>query len=297
MVAQPTPNDDVIPADDPVTADRPIRGEVGTFQWRGYTLAYETRGTGGQPFVLIHGLLLPSWVNGEIATRLAARGHKVILLDLLGHGRSDKPLHASEHRLEYAGQQVVALLDHLGLDQAVVGGMSLGANVSLEVAATAPERVAGLVCEMPVLERGTVAVMLALFPLLLALRFARRPMNAVFRLAARVPRSRHEALNAVLDTGSEARAMAAVMHGYTAGPVCPPLAARQGITAPTLIIGHGRDWIHPLNDAEALFAELPNAEFITANHFFELRARPDRLMARIIEFVDRVYEESRAATA
>jgi pimeloyl-ACP methyl ester carboxylesterase len=216
--------------------------------------------------------------------------------DLLGHGRSDKPLHASEHRLEYAGEQVVALLDHLGLDQAVIGGMSLGANVSLEVAATAPERVAGLVCEMPVLERGTIGVMLTLFPLLLALRFASRPMNAIFRLAGRVPRSGHEALNAVLDTGGDARAMAAVMHGYTAGPVCPPASERVRITAPTLIIGHGRDWIHPLNDAEALFAELPNAELVKANHFFELRARPARLMAEIVAFVDRVYAEAARAT-
>lgn len=296
MVAATTPDAGVIPAPDPATAERPIHGTLGTFQWHGYTLSYETRGTGGQPFVLIHGLLLPSWVNGEIATRLAARGHTVVLFDLLGHGRSDKPLHASAHRLEYAGQQVVALLDHLGLEKAVIGGMSLGANVSLEVAAKSPDRVSGLVCEMPVLERGTIAVMLTLFPLLLALRFARRPMNAVFRLAARLPRSRHEALNAMLDTGGEARAMAAIMHGYTAGPVCPPAADRAAISAPTLIIGHGRDWIHPLNDAEALYDELPNAEFITANHFFELRARPERLMARIIEFIDRVDEQARATS-
>ena len=288
MAATPKTDEDVLPASDPATAERPIHGQVGTFRWRGYTLTYEQRGSGGQPLVLIHGLLLPSWVNGEIASRLAAHGHTVILFDLLGHGRSDKPLHASEHRLEYAGEQVIALLDHLGLDKAVVGGMSLGANVSLEVAVQAPDRVAGLVCEMPVLERGTIGVMLTLFPLLLALRFARRPMDAIFRLAARVPRSSHEALNAVLDTGGSARAMAAVMHGYTAGPVCPPAAERVQITAPALVIGHGRDWIHPLNDAEALFAELPNAELIKANHFFELRARPDRLMAQIVAFVDKV---------
>ena len=42
------------------------------------------------------------------------------------------------------GEQVVALLDHLGADQAVIGGTSLGANVSLEVADVAPERVRGL---------------------------------------------------------------------------------------------------------------------------------------------------------
>ena len=288
-MAVTAPSDDVIPAPDPATAGRAIEGRVERFAWRGYTLAYETRGTGnGDPFVLIHGLLLPSWVNGEIATRLAARGNTVILLDLLGHGRSDKPLHASEHRLEYAGDQVVALLDHLGVERAVVGGMSLGANVALEVAAKAPDRVTALVCEMPVLERGTIGVMLTLFPLLLALRFGGRPLASLFRLVQRLPRTGHEAFDAMLDTGDDPRAMAAIMHGYTAGPVCPPAAERARIIVPVLVIGHGRDWMHPLNDAESLAAELPNAQLVRANHFFELRTRPDRLMAQIIEFVDSV---------
>jgi len=46
------------------------------------------------------------------------------------------------------------LLDHLGVPQAVVGGTSLGANVALEAAVLAPERVRGLVLEMPVLENA-----------------------------------------------------------------------------------------------------------------------------------------------
>jgi pimeloyl-ACP methyl ester carboxylesterase len=48
--------------------------------------------------------------------------------------------------------QVLRLLDELGVDQAVLGGVSLGTNVSLLTAVQAPERVRGLVLEMPVLE-------------------------------------------------------------------------------------------------------------------------------------------------
>ena len=280
---------DVVPAPEPDDVDRRLDGGVGSFAWHGYDIGYEVRGTGDKAIVLIHGLLLPSWVNGEIARRLADRGARVVLLDLLGHGRSDKPLHASEHRLEYAGQQVVALLDHLGIDEAVVGGMSLGANVALEVAARHPHRVRGLICEMPVLERGAVSVMLTLFPLLAVLRFGGPPMRAILRLGASVPRTGHEALNAIFDTASEARAMAAIMHGYSAGPVCPPARERFAIAAPTLILGHGRDWMHPLNDAEALAGELSNATMVHAHSIFELRARPDRLMAEITAFVDAVY--------
>ena len=269
-----------------------IAGQPGSFRWRNYNLAYEIRGDGDQPIVLIHGLLTPSWINGEIATRLAARGYPVVLFDLLGHGRSDKPLHASVHRLEYAGQQVVALLDHLDIDRAIVGGMSLGANVALEVAARAPERVEGLICEMPVLERGAPGVMLTLFPLLVVLRYSGPVWRGLVRLAERIPRGAHEPLNAVLDTGGDARAMAAVMHGYASGPICPPSEQRQEITAPTLIIGHARDWMHPFNDAQALFEELPNATLLSATSILELRARPDRLMPEIISFADRVWSDA-----
>lgn len=225
-------------------------------------------------------------MNGHVATQLADRGNRVILLDLLGHGRSDKPRHASEHRLEYAGEQVVALLDHLGLDQAVIGGMSLGANVSLYVAATHPERVRALVCEMPVLERGTVGTIITLFPLIVLLRYGGPLIRGVFSAAQRLPRTGNEPLNAVLDTGGDPRAMAAVMHGYTLGPVCPTPVQRRGITAPTLVIGHRGDWIHPLDDAAALVEELPNARLVNARNMLEMRTRPDRLIAEIAGFLD-----------
>jgi pimeloyl-ACP methyl ester carboxylesterase len=278
-----------VPAPDPRDAPRTIGGVVETLRWRGYTLSYETRGSGDRVCVLIHGLLTPSWINGEIATRLVARGNRVVLFDLLGHGRSDKPLHASEHRLEYAGDQTLALLDHLGLDRAVIGGMSLGANVALEVAARAPERVHGLVCEMPVLERGAPGVMLTLLPLLVALRVGGPPLRLLFRAVQALPRTSHEPFNAVLDTGTDPRAMAAIMHGYAAGPVCPPAEQRRGITAPTLVIGHRQDWMHPLTDAQALVSELPNTTFADARNILEMRARPDRLVGEVGDFLDDVW--------
>ena len=80
------------------------------------------------------------------------RGNRVVLLDLLGHGRSDKPRHTSAYRMDTYATQVFALLDELGAKEAVLGGMSLGANVSLFAADQHPHRVRGLVLEMPVLE-------------------------------------------------------------------------------------------------------------------------------------------------
>ena len=76
------------------------------------------------------------------------------------------------------GEQVVALLDHLGAEQAVIGGTSLGANVSLEVAVIAPERVRGLILEMPVLDNALEAGILAFGPLLFVARFLPFTVNA-----------------------------------------------------------------------------------------------------------------------
>jgi pimeloyl-ACP methyl ester carboxylesterase len=265
-------------------------GTPGELRWRGHRLAYEVRGDGPGTVVLVHGLLLPRHVNGPWASALADRGHRVVLFDLLGHGESDKPMDPTLHRLDEAADQVLALLDHLGEEQVVLGGMSLGANVSLQVATSAPERIAGLLVEMPVLERGAIGVLLQLAPLWALLRFGGWPVRTLFGRIRRGPRTGIELLDAVLDTADDPRAMATVLHGYASGPTAPARSARERISLPTLIIGHGYDWIHPIDDARALARELPLelpwVRMIRAHNILELRTRPERLVAEIAEFVE-----------
>ena len=59
-----------------------------------YQLGYEVYGSGDRVLVWLHGLLLDASLSRRLAMALAARGNRVVLLDLLGHGRSDKPRHA-----------------------------------------------------------------------------------------------------------------------------------------------------------------------------------------------------------
>src|SRR5262249_61250020 len=113
------------------------------------------------------GLLLDAGTNRQRARSLAEQGYRVAPLDLLGHGTSDKPAHATQHRMDRYARQVVALLDELGVERAVIGGISLGANVSLHVAVHAPERVAALLVEMPVVEWATPAAATLFVPLFL----------------------------------------------------------------------------------------------------------------------------------
>ena len=114
---------------------------------------------------------MPRRMHQPLARALAAEGLHVVTLDLLGHGRSDRPEDPLVYSTTAWAEQVVALLDHLGAPQAVVGGTSLGANVSLEVAVVAPGRVRGLIAEMPVLNNALEAGIIAFAPLMFAARF------------------------------------------------------------------------------------------------------------------------------
>src|SRR6187431_2888609 len=114
-----------------------------TFVHAGQRLAYEVYGEGPRNV-----LLLPSRMHQPLARDLADRGNRVITLDLLGHGESDKPRDMWRYSIPIFGREVVALLDHLEVDEAVVGGTSLGANTTLEVAALAPSRVRGLLISL-----------------------------------------------------------------------------------------------------------------------------------------------------
>ena len=79
---------------------------------------------------------------------------------------------------------MIALLDHLAIDEAVVLGTSLGANTALEVGVLAPARVRGMVVEMPVLDHALIACLIAFGPLMLGLVFA-QPLARLGSLAAR----------------------------------------------------------------------------------------------------------------
>jgi pimeloyl-ACP methyl ester carboxylesterase len=82
------------------------------------------------------------------------------------------------------------------------------------------------------------------------------------------------------------------MHGVLVGPVAPTVEARKGIGAPTLVLGHRYDLIHPFDDANNLLRQLPNATFVAARSPLELRLRPGRLTGEIGLFLDQVAESA-----
>jgi pimeloyl-ACP methyl ester carboxylesterase len=263
---------------------------MGEFTYEGYKLSYDEYGSGDRPVVLIHGLLMNRHMFERLGPALAERGHRVIALDLLGHGRSDRPEDLQRYSMPLFAYQVNALLDHLELETAVVGGTSLGANVSLEMAVRFSERVEGLFIEMPVLDNALSAVALIFAPIMASLRFGRPVFEVISSLTSAIPRT-----NYLVDIGLDMVRQrpgpsVSVLEGLLLGETSPRSAERQAIEVPALVVGHPNDPLHPFTDAGMVADELPNSEQIDADSILEWRIRPDRLTGELADFLDRVWE-------
>src|SRR6185295_18303249 len=150
-----------------------------------------------------------------LARALAAEGLHVVTLDLLGHGRSDRPADPLVYSMTAFGEQVIALLDHpLEAGLVAFGPMMLCARYL-------PFTVAGLRALTRPIPRGLVPFWVGI----------------------------------ALDTlDQQPAAMAATLHGIIFGRIAPPSRVRRSITAPALVVGHPKDPIHPAADA-AMLAE------------------------------------------
>jgi pimeloyl-ACP methyl ester carboxylesterase len=119
-----------------------LRGEfIDVGGVRLYYYATGTRGA-GEPIVLIHGFPTSGHLWSDVAPLLPP-GHRIVVLDLLGYGRSDppagQPLGVGAH-----ADRVLALLDALGIREACVVGHGLGGGVAQSLAVRFPGRVSRL---------------------------------------------------------------------------------------------------------------------------------------------------------
>jgi len=119
----------------------------------GLHMYYETHGA-GRPLVLLHGGLGSGEMFGPVIGLLADAGHEVILPDLQGHGRTadiDRPF-----ALEAMGDDIAALIRHLGHERVDVVGYSLGGGVAFQTAVRHPELVRRLVMASANIKRSAI---------------------------------------------------------------------------------------------------------------------------------------------
>jgi pimeloyl-ACP methyl ester carboxylesterase len=273
-----------------------MASETRDFTYQGHRLVFDEYGAGDRPVLLLPGLLFSRKMHEPLAEQLASRGHRVLCLDLLGHGDSDRPPEMFEYSMTIFGEQAIALLDHLRIDQAVIGGTSLGANTALEAAARSPDRVKGLLVEMPVLDNALLGCALAFTPLLVALTFG-APVVRLGGMAARaVPRGSSHLVDMLLDWASQdPKPSASVLQGLFFGRAAPPSSERRTMRHKALVIGHPRDPVHPFSDSDMLVRELANSRLLEANSILELRLTPERLTGEIVAFVEECFAADGAA--
>ncbi len=118
----------------------------------GINLYYETLGT-GRPLILLHGGLGSTEMFGPILPTLA-ENHRVIGVDLQGHGRTvdiDRPID-----IRLMADDIAALIDHLGIERPDIVGYSLGGGVAFFTAVKHPEKVGRLVMASAHIRRDAI---------------------------------------------------------------------------------------------------------------------------------------------
>jgi pimeloyl-ACP methyl ester carboxylesterase len=231
----------------------------------GCLLAYEDVGE-GMPVLWQHGLGADRNQPAEVFPALPGTiaGVRRLTLECRGHGNSEL---GDTSRLSIAtfAEDAIALLDHLGIRHAIVGGISLGAALSMRLAARHANRVAGLILARPAWVVGpsaTMAPYLEIAALLEefgadegALRFE---ASACLAAVAAVSPDNAVSLKSFFSRPNPASTIALLS---TIPRDSPGVDAETiaGIQVPTLIIGTHHDFVHPLAYAERLQQILPHA--------------------------------------
>jgi pimeloyl-ACP methyl ester carboxylesterase len=248
---------------------------MATFQRDG--LVFHTLDVGqGTPFVLQHGL--GGDVRQPAGLFAPPQGVRLLCLDARAHGQTQPLGDPSALSFDVFGDDLVAWLDHLGLARAVIGGISMGAGVALNVAVRYPERVAGLVLSRPAWLDGpmpaeNVARYATIARLLRAVAAAGDQGHALrcalaefeasddYRgLLARSPDTAQSLRGQLTSEG----AVAAVAR-LERLPVDRPLAdlgAAAAVPVPTLVLAHRQDPIHRFAFGAKLAGAIPGARMV-----------------------------------
>ncbi len=111
----------------------------------GIAYYFEVRG-GGRPLLLLHGFTGSSQNWQPILPALTAHC-QVILVDVLGHGRTASPPDESRYTMDRVAADLIALVDELGYSEIGVLGYSMGGRLALFTAVTHPQRISHLILE------------------------------------------------------------------------------------------------------------------------------------------------------
>jgi pimeloyl-ACP methyl ester carboxylesterase len=233
------------------------------FDSAGVRLHYSVEGA-GEPVILVHGFAVDAdlnWTVPGIAEALA-KHFRVINLDLRGHGLSDKPHESSAYGLEFLND-ILRLMDHLGIAKAHMAGYSMGGFITLKFIAAHPERLISAAPCAAGWERPTEERLTLLRTLVRELRDGKGfgPLIRELDLSENPSKLRMALTNRILCAFTDTQAMAAIMDRFLDFEVTE--AQLRANTVPTLSIVGTAD---PLKAAAAaLVGVMANHEILYLN--------------------------------
>jgi pimeloyl-ACP methyl ester carboxylesterase len=248
---------------------------------RGVRLYFEEHGS-GPCLIAAHGML------GSVATatamnaaKLAANGLRVIAYDARGHGLSEHSERGQDYSWSALAEDLHQLMNALGIQRAAVCGTSMGAGVALMLALTQPARVQRLILRspppfgddlLPVRRRmGSLASMCRYFGV---------PLTA--RMVGMLPANAEHARTIALQRRA---ALLPAIRGLLFDGAQIPTDRLREIQAPTLILSHRDDTMHPLRSGELLRAGIPGASLHVAASAEHWKQDPDAFCELVASFV------------
>jgi pimeloyl-ACP methyl ester carboxylesterase len=248
-----------------------------TLSINGMQLYYVLHGQ-GEPLVLLTGFMGAS-SDWEPFLPDFASEYQMVMPDLRGHGRSTNPLKEFTHR--QAAGDLIALLDHLGIERFKAIGLSGGGNILLHVATRQPERVAAMV-------------------LVSATNYFPKQARAVMRQAtlAMFPEAEQRRMWQRHPQGEEQiqtllRQAQAMQDSYDDMNFTPPLLST--ITARTLIVYGDRDPLYPVQIALEMYSAIPHAYLWVIPNGGHIPAIPrDVFLQRVAPFLRGDWEQKPA---
>jgi pimeloyl-ACP methyl ester carboxylesterase len=219
----------------------------------------------GLPFVFQHGL--GGDVNQPFGLYRPLAGVRLIAFDVRGHGETRPLGDVNKLTIAILADDLVALIDHLGIEQAVVGGISLGAAIAVNVALRYPDRVLGMVLVRPAWIDRPLPENVSLYTTIARLIRERGPHEglAQFRSSPEyltMERESPDCARSLVGQFEHPRAVECVsrLERLAADTPCPDPACYDNLNVPTLILGNRQDPIHPWPLASSLSRMIPGAE-------------------------------------
>jgi pimeloyl-ACP methyl ester carboxylesterase len=181
-------------------------------------------------------------------------------------------------------------MDHLEIDRALFGGISMGAGISLYIALRYPERVAGLILVRPAwLARGNPANLEILKDLVGYLDMpdgeARFAQTAPFRQIQDALPQAAASIAGMFSRQQQAATHRILTHLVADAPI-PEMESLAGISQPSLILGNQDDPLHPLEIAMEIAAVIPHSKMKTVtSRYVDAAKHRQEIRAHVLTFL------------